>query len=359
MKTLAYRRSRVLGACLFALAGAPVCAAQTVPADWKTDCVGRMQIGLPGEVDVAADTATSWRDGPDPVARFYDEQTAGWSSSYYLGQLKISHSWATDDLEGFMQKSVKSRDKFRPGGEVQKKLGGRPFKELATSPLKGIAWQFGDTRYSVLRIDSHMVGWTASGSDYIDDYYQTLLTGLRPRPLFDVPKEPGVCLPYLFVKDDGKVPRHVGMTYRLKAHPDITVWLEDASAATIEKNQNPAKFTPEDKSNFFWTQRYQDRQSVASEWLVRYPSATLAGHKGVKSFVRLIRLDGKTRDYGYLVAVRGDPQAKEDQPDLMLYVIQDSLNARKQGIEPLDKDAFLKMAETIAASVTRRQVGAP
>jgi hypothetical protein len=38
----------------------------------------------------------------------------------------------------------------------------------------------------------------------------------------------------------------------------------------------------------------------------------------------------------------------------MVYVIRDSHNAK--GKEPMPKDEFLKMAETIAASVKRRPV---
>jgi hypothetical protein len=40
----------------------------------------------------------------------------------------------------------------------------------------------------------------------------------------------------------------------------------------------------------------------------------------------------------------------------MFYVIQDSLNACKQGVEPLSKKAFLYLAETIADSVKWREV---
>ena len=61
-----------------------------------------------------------------------------------------------------------------------------------------------------------------------------------------------------------------------------------------------------------------------------------------------------TVDYGYLVVTKGDPAAKEDTPDLMLYVVQDSKNAKAKGIAPMEKEAFLSMAQTIAASVKRR-----
>jgi len=94
---------------------------------------------------------------------------------------------------------------------------------------------------------------------------------------------------------------------------------------------------------------------LRSAWHDSYRNITLSGSKGVESFVSIVREDD-TVDYGYLVAARGDPDAKEDTPDLMLYVIQDSKNARAKGIEPIGKDAFLEMAQTIAASVKRRSI---
>lgn len=194
-----------------------------------------------------------------------------------------------------------------------------------------------------------------NGTQEMADYYQTLIAGLRPRHIFDVPKDPCVCLPYLFVKNE--TGRHIGMTYRLKAHPDITVWLEDASAVTIGPHMNPAKFTAKGKAAFFWEQHQQILQGIKSLWSFNqaFKDTTLAGQKGVKTFVELIREDKEqTKDYGYLVSVRGNPEAKDDTLDLMLYVIQDSINATKRGIKPLGKGEFLNMAETIAASVKRR-----
>ena len=90
-----------------------------------------------------------------------------------------------------------------------------------------------------------------------------------------------------------------------------------------------------------------------NEWARGGHPVTLAGYKGLSSFVKFIRHDDAV-DYGYAAVVRGDPNAKEDTPDLMVYVIRDSHNAK--GKEPMPKDEFLKMAETIAASVKRRPV---
>jgi len=154
----------------------------------------------------------------------------------------------------------------------------------------------------------------------------------------------------------------IGERYRLKAHPYITVWLEDGTAAIIDTHRDPAKFTSNAKAAFFWEQRYQNRLTFQSLWPDHraFKPTTFVGQPGTKTFVELVRNDEKrTKDYGYLIAVRGDPEAENDTPDLMLYVIQDSANAVSRGIKPVRKAAFFKLAETIAASVKRREVSEP
>ncbi|MDB5802377.1 MAG: hypothetical protein JWL63_3316 [Rhodocyclales bacterium] len=125
-------------------------------------------------------------------------------------------------------------------------------------------------------------------------------------------------------------------------------------AAAIDPKQNPKTATPEYESDFFWANyKTSERKSLHSVWQQPYRQATLATSKGVESFVKIVR-DNDAVDYGYLVVTRGSSEAKEDTPDLMLYVIQNSTVAKSKGIQPMDKDALLEMAQTIAASVKRR-----
>lgn len=368
----------VIGALWLAQAGISGCTAETVPVDWKTDCVGRMQISLPGEIDVASISYESWmlaRKHPSAGGtvphKFTDGQEAGWSSVDYFGSANVTHRFSDNELESVRKEILLGREKIRKyargeANEADRVLHLQPrkhkYKDLSLTPQDGYGWEIDRGTVGSFFQDNHLFDWVVSTDPEYDSYreshLQTLISGLRPRHHFDVPKQPGVCLPYFFIKDDGKTVRHIGMTYRLKAHPDITVWLEDASAATIGPHQNPNTFTAKGKANFFWAQRYQTHRGIKSLWSFNqtFKDTTLAGQKGVKTFVELTREDKEqTKDYGYLVAVRGDPDAKEDTPDLMLYVIQDSINATKRGIKPLSKDEFLDMAETIAASVKRRE----
>lgn len=332
--------------------------AHEIPAGWKTECVGRMQLSLPGEVDVAADTLASWHKYSSPrVGRFADEQVAGWSSYSVLGQIQVSHAWTEAELDSFMQDSQRSREKFRPGGSVQKTTGAKPYRELNVEPQKGIAWDFDSTRYAIFRIGSHAFSWTSGTSpgatvSGLDDRYSTIVNGLRSRSTFTNPLEPGLCMPYTFIRDDGNTSRQIGSTYRLREHPDVTVYLRDAVAAS---NQNKEVLTAKYRTNDFWAQYGSGTTDFKSVWSANSKEVELGGQTGMQTFVQFVRKDG-TRDFGYLAVAPGDPQAKEDTPDLMLYVVRDAKNAKAKGIEPISQEALIKMAQSIAGSVKRRPV---
>ena len=193
--------------------------------------------------------------------------------------------------------------------------------------------------------------WSSSQPDF-----NTIVRGTSRRTFGEVPKLPGVCLPYFFVHDDDKQTRKLSVTYRLRRHPDITIWLEDANAVGHADwhRKDVNILDPEYRSNEFWTQIRQREQSVKSQWrLPTYRHNHMAGQKGLETFVSIVHKDG-SEDFGYYSVAPGDAQSKDDKPDLQLYVIRDAKNAKSRGIEPLPKDEFLKMARAIAASVKRR-----
>lgn len=353
-------RTLMLGlvAWLSMLASCVVHAGEKTPGNWRADCVGRMQLSFPGDVEIAA---MQPRDFIGMVARqgvkddkFPDGQDAVWSDLDHFGLAHISHKLDSADAAR-LSFEIQQRWEDMKAFAQEQRLGKAP-----TIGVSGKAWREEDGYRAFLIIGSTALSW-ASFTDIadmprVDAFYQVLIGGLRERATFDAPKEPGVCLPYLFVKDDGTPTRHVGMTYRLKDHPDITVSLKEGSALTIGPRMNAEKFTAKYKAYQFWMQRFQVRSAMRSllPFDQDFLTTSFAGQRGVKTFVQLTSEDEVTQDLGYLIAVRGDPEAKEDKPDLMFAVLQNSINARKRGIEPLDKDAFYKLAETIAASVKRR-----
>ncbi|MFG5863219.1 T6SS immunity protein Tli4 family protein [Metapseudomonas sp. CR1201] len=61
-------------------------------------------------------------------------------------------------------------------------------------------------------------------------YMQDLARRFRTRALYEVPQEPGVCFPYGFIADDGKVPYDLRFSLRFTRTPNVIVSLLTASA---------------------------------------------------------------------------------------------------------------------------------
>ncbi len=167
-----------------------------------------------------------------------------------------------------------------------------------------------------------------------------------------MPGAPGLCLPYLFVADDGVGERHIAVTYRLKSHPDITIWLQDSNGGPVPKGANPQRFTTQYDNEFWWRLNYRQHKYLKPIWR-DLRETTLAGIAGHASLMELTR-DDDTTDYGYFASARGDAGKEPDPTNLQMFVIRDAKNARARGIEPMGKDEFIKLAQVVAASVKKR-----
>lgn len=61
-------------------------------------------------------------------------------------------------------------------------------------------------------------------------YMQDLARRFRTRALYEVPQEPGICFPYGFIADDGKVPFDLRFSLRFTRTPNVIISLLTASA---------------------------------------------------------------------------------------------------------------------------------
>jgi hypothetical protein len=254
-----------------------------------------------------------------------------------------------------VQRNLDRRQKLGAAAPYFGDLPSPPF-DLATT----IGWQFKDRLAISQFVGDSMMEWG------IDLTSGNSIPHTRPRRIFEVPRELGLCLPYVFSADNGKLHRRISMSYRLKDHPDIQVTLTDASAygnydSSSGMSDKEAKHRnkmrePDPEIAGFWQMRLNAASLYESMW--RLPSTTrpvtLAGYEGRQSFVRLTMDDGTTKNYGYYAVVRGDPDAAEDTPDIRLLLRQDVTQA--QGKPPLNKEQFIEMAQAIAKSVQRRPV---
>jgi Tle cognate immunity protein 4 C-terminal domain len=349
---------------LLSLGGLQACSSEVESAtkNWPTECVGRMQLQLPGPVDLAATfnaSVKSFRAKEDrPIHRpsFPDGTPAPFANS-----ISISHPLTEIEKAKFLKfaeaEEFEVVDRAADGRKLYKFARG--FQRIEFPVGKGFGLKNKKVIDATYFVGDSLVKWTLSHE--IGEVYLKA----RPRPTFEVPKEPGLCLPYIFVPDDGKSRRGLSMSYRLKDHPDIQITLTDASAFKPERlnadGQMPEAEVklrnkhaePEQEIGYFWLERLNAARKYESQWLIPDTTkpVTLAGYKGLQSFVRLTMDDG-TLNYGYFAVVRGNPDAAEDTPDLRLYVRQDVQQA--QGKTPLTKEQFIDMAQAIAKSVQRR-----
>ena len=219
---------------------------------------------------------------------------------------------------------------------------------------------------------------TKTTAENIKNNFANFSENFRARALYEVPQEKGFCMPYGFVKDDTPKKRSMGTIMRLEEHPDVRILFRDASAVFEDNYSKEENASVEKELRAFWERPDWGGVNYQALGFRKFPSVQMGGYKGRSTFVEITRpsytpisecaLDDEefskaekkaagctppTQDYGYIAYVKGDPDAKEDTPNLLLYVMQDSKNA-PDGKPTIGKDELRKMADTIAASIKRR-----
>uniref|UniRef100_Q47J25 Phospholipase D/Transphosphatidylase n=1 Tax=Dechloromonas aromatica (strain RCB) TaxID=159087 RepID=Q47J25_DECAR len=222
-----------------------------------------------------------------------------------------------------------------------------------------------DSEIAVLVIDTD-ISWRTrvqNGAELLQSkaLLQSIAAGLRPRQLFDVPSEPGLCLPYVFVPDNGQEKHAIAMTYRLKEHPDITINLKSETAEPTPEpggDIRPDAVTNDFRTDLYWGAKVTPSRVKSARSIFHAParrSLQLDGRPGQETFLAVVRKNATEEDYIYLAVARGNPDTPEAAPDIRFFVEQERENAIKRGIKPLTQDEVLKLARQIAASVGQRR----
>jgi len=173
-------------------------------------------------------------------------------------------------------------------------------------------------------------------------------------------------MPYGFIAgDSGHELRNMGVTYRLKNHPDVTIFFQDLGIEPGPGFQRPENESAKDFVTYLWNRKYQ-WSSVSKELISpKWRPIKMDGRDGLGTFVKATFRDVPVYDYkdkvidhlnyinyGYVAYVQGNHNARNLEPDLLLYVMQDSSQVKKQ--PPMDKDDLEKLAEHIVSSIKRR-----
>lgn len=387
---------------LYALAVFPFCASGQ---EWKTECVGYYQLQLPDHLEVAlypVRDLTNPRKQPmssygiqfkryaSPGITFektYYRQDIGAVQSQfsvmYYGDYEIEISSESDEAIDFPAYKVREKDdKFFLTDVARKKQKHR--LELFKEPLMpenefnrlyGYLVKDYPNAFSLYELSMYVLYinkvnrlynfWKNPRKNAIDKTWTvekewrdsepevlSLLSRFRPRKLYEVPEEQGFCMPYGFIAgDSGHEPRNMAVTYRLKTHPDVTIFFQDLGMKPTAGFIRPENESAKDFVTYLWNRKYQ--WSAVSKELIRpkWREIKMDEREGLGTFVKSTFKDGSI-DYGYVAYVQGDHTSRNEQPDLLLYVMQDSRQAKDQ--PPMDKDELEKMAEHIVRSVKRR-----
>jgi hypothetical protein len=329
---------------------------------FREECVGRVQVLLPRDSEVAAmlpqDFQKELEGGvAQPPFYFPDGQLAPYSYITYGGSFYVTHPLSITQQRALFKIAMQWKETVDVAVNRDKKKGndGLPmnFELLPTKEQQGVAWRVNTTHIAYYEVGRNSILWTArgnliqSGNDYAH-----IASGLRPRAIFDVPRQQGVCLPHVFIQDDARSFRSIATTYRMKTHPDVLVVVEDSSAS----KSHSASISPTHAINEFWAQFSYSGNVIKVRSLWDMPSTReikLGDRAGLASFVKVTRSDGGT-DFGYLIVAGGGTESAKENSRFRLFATRDAALALQNGVAPILEADFLEMVEKIAKSVKQR-----
>jgi hypothetical protein len=328
---------------------------------FREECVGRIRFLLPADAEVAAMVPADFRvelesGVPQPPFRFSDGHLASSSYINYGGRLFITHPVSSDDRSAFLKIARASRESvdLAVNREYKKDNDGLPlqFESLPTKEQVGVAWRVNTRHTAYLELGKYSILWAGkknlqeTGHDFTN-----IITGALERPMFSIPEQQGVCLPYAFIRDDGMTFSSIRTSFRLASHPDVLIVVQDSSASpSIARSK-----TTVEQLNDFWGQFEFSRNvlSVRSAWHVPSTRRMKLGNRdALASFVKIARANG-VMDFGYLAIATGGAGSTIDTSDLELIAIRDSQLAQQKGVSPISEVDFLAMIEKIVKSMKR------
>lgn len=324
-------------------------------SDSKIECVGRYQISLPSDVEVAT-TIPNALIKVDTVDKqqFADGSIASRSTIHYQGSLEVTPLQTSAEFTKLRRDTLSRKEKAKKYFLEQDEFEiADSIKELKQELPETFIWQSNNTVDAFLLREKRVFHYFVSGLERPGEHAKVLnkfISSFRPRLLFTTPKESGVCIPYGFIADDGKPARHVAVTMRLKDHPEVEIFFEDQSARDDGIKQT-VQTQERTELSLLWNGMAQSAKRI-DLLFPDYHSITLDGRIGTASFAEITQTDG-SKDYGYAAVVNGDHTSKIDAPQLKFYVIRKASRAKGK---PISKSELKEMAHKIAASIKRRNV---
>ncbi|WP_336280518.1 T6SS immunity protein Tli4 family protein [Cronobacter dublinensis] len=370
---------------------------------WKRECLGYYQLELPDNLDVAlypingfinpvyqpegngffitSRYATNGITFGEKYYKSTQDAVQSQFSTFYYGNYELDISTQNKEPVDFSAYKERIIDKIKFGIDVAKKKEALQLKILGTPVMdksefdRKHGYEIKDYPHAFVEYDYrgytiyinggkrlyHFWGSNAKDtgekSQTAEKQWQqsepevlSLLSRFRPRNLYEVPSAQGFCLPYGFIANDsGHESRNMGVTYRLKNHPDVTIFFQDLgpSSGPGERRPDP-NMSAKDYVTYFWNVRYGHSFRDIKLYGKGFSYPDMDNRKAVAASAKFTRYD-KQIDYGYVAFVKGEAP---EEPDLLFYVIRDSRQARSN--PPMAQEEIEKMAEHIVSTIKRR-----
>lgn len=335
------------------------------PLEWKEECVGRTKLLLPSDVEIAGHAFGELLDemeGGNGLSepQFPDGQKAGWSRFAYTGFYLVSNSLPSSEIKDVRAKFLKAKDSLQARLSQGAKGQSEKVSDVQTGFKGVLAWASQQNVRFLIQLDDNLVagryGYADKSKEENIALFKSFAGRVMARPIFSIPKDSGVCLPFSFIRDDGQHFRNITATYRSKSYPDVSIIIQDASAPESDAPKLPGTTQAESALNEFWSQYQHSRtgRKVTAGWGPRKTrEVEIDGRRGLSTFVKITRIDGST-DFAYSAYVAGDHTAHTDTPNLVLHVIREGSVARARGMQPVDEKTLLELAQRVTSTVQTR-----
>ena len=361
-----------------------------VTDQWKTECVGRVQMDLPDRVEFALGFSlkqTGKKEAPGIRYFEFENGDVTGEADYRINDtlIDVSRDGNIDDFLRYKQNFIKQRQEDRKKKKGLLALPPVMTKAHKTELPNSFAWSWHNDHIQghLFRANRVFVGrvldYKEEHAVFPEERFRYFLTNFSPRAIFELPSQQGICFPYGFIRDDGTKLRYVSVAMRLLDHPDVEIVFLDTYARKVSPHRLPEYKGSRDHAEDSWSS-YEIGES--NELTINhYHDVDLGGFTGKYATATIARpLDpaGTTRDrenqeqysirveremaegkylldYGYMAYYKGDPD-KPGEPDLKLSVIRTASRALKAGKTPVTQEELYAIAKKIAASIKRRPV---
>jgi hypothetical protein len=332
----------LIGACLSA-----VSHAKSIDWNWKDECVGRYQLSVPGDIEYPIAPYKDLISNSHPFYQFSDKAPARFHE-INGGDILIGDGTKPKNFDLLRDAIAKNAAKLRDDQlEINNKIDA---DHIAIIPLKisdAFARRFKEA-IELVMLRNNII-FEKSFYSHEKKYEEQLvamhefINSFRLRSSYEMPTTSGVCIPFAFMQDDGKISRDISANLRPQSHPDVMITFEDN-----EYILNNSDLDSNKKALIAMMLDYDSSPPHSS--LAHIHPQTIDGREGAAGFFHLTRPNGQ-KDFLYLAVIKG---TGNDNPSLVLRIERVAEYAKNQ--PPISESEFKALARHIVESIRPRSV---